>query len=216
MARKGKEGEIPLFGGKIRRFFLDLVGHEKESLFDVGGIFGRGLDERDLERVSQALARFGGDGSFVDKIALVADQEFLYSATSKGIDFLQPLLDVVEGLLVGDVVHDDDAVGASVVAAGDGAETLLASSVPNLELDLDSADGNGPDLEVDTDRRDEGVGEDVVRETEQKAALSDATISDDQQLEKEVVLLLCTTIGFGELGIASTRSSLLAIVTAHS
>ena len=45
---------------------------------------------------------------------------------------LQPLLDVVEGLLVGDVVDHDDAVRAPVVAGGDGTEALLAGRVPDL------------------------------------------------------------------------------------
>jgi hypothetical protein len=47
--------------------------------------------------------------------------------------------------LVGDVKDDNDAVCTPVVAAGDGAESFLACSVPDLELDdfavqLDCAD----------------------------------------------------------------------------
>ena len=51
------------------------------------------------------------------------------------VDLLQPALDVVERVEVGDVVHDDDAVSAAVVGAADRAEALLACSVPNLQLD---------------------------------------------------------------------------------
>lgn len=43
------------------------------------------------------------------------------------------MLHVVEGLLVGDIIHDDDAVGPAVVAAGDRAEALLARGVPDLQ-----------------------------------------------------------------------------------
>jgi hypothetical protein len=43
---------------------------------------------------------------------------------------LQPLLDVVERVHVGNIVDDADAVSAAVVRRGDGTETLLASSVP--------------------------------------------------------------------------------------
>ena len=46
--------------------------------------------------------------------------------------YLQPLFDIVEGLLVGHVVHDNDAVGASVVGGGDGPEPLLPSRIPDL------------------------------------------------------------------------------------
>lgn len=40
-----------------------------------------------------------------------------------------PVLDGVEGLLVGDVVHEDEAHGASVVGCGDGPVALLARRV---------------------------------------------------------------------------------------
>ena len=39
---------------------------------------------------------------------------------------------MLEGLRVGGVVHDNDAVRAAVVAARDGAEALLAGRVPDL------------------------------------------------------------------------------------
>ena len=52
---------------------------------------------------------------------------------------------MLEGLGISGVVHDDDAVRAAVVAAGDGAEALLPCRVPDLQLDglaleLDRAD----------------------------------------------------------------------------
>jgi hypothetical protein len=43
---------------------------------------------------------------------------------------LQPLLDVVEGVHVGDIVDDADAVGAAVVGGSDGSEALLAGGIP--------------------------------------------------------------------------------------
>lgn len=36
--------------------------------------------------------------------------------------------------LSGDVVGDDGAIGAAIVALGDGAEALLSCSVPDLQL----------------------------------------------------------------------------------
>ena len=41
-------------------------------------------------------------------------------------------MDVGEGLLLGDVVGDDDAVSTAVVALCDGPEPLLARRVPDL------------------------------------------------------------------------------------
>jgi hypothetical protein len=46
------------------------------------------------------------------------------------VDLLQPISDIVEGCLISDIVDDDDAVGPSIVAASDGLEPILASSIP--------------------------------------------------------------------------------------
>jgi hypothetical protein len=61
------------------------------------------------------------------------------------VNLMQPLLDVLEGLGLSHVIHDNDAVRSAVVAAGDRAKPFLASSVPDLQLDclgvqLDGAD----------------------------------------------------------------------------
>ena len=49
-------------------------------------------------------------------------------------DFHEPLLNVRESLFAGDIVAEEDAVGASVENSGDWAEGLLPCRVPNLEL----------------------------------------------------------------------------------
>lgn len=66
----------------------------------------------------------------VGHIALVADEQLVDALGGVAVDLLQPLLDVVEAVHVGDVVDDADAVRAAVVGAGDCAEALLARSVP--------------------------------------------------------------------------------------
>jgi hypothetical protein len=51
----------------------------------------------------------------------------------------------------GDVVDEEGADGGAVVGAGDGAEVLLAGSVPDLQLDdlLGELDGLGCELDAD-------------------------------------------------------------------
>ena len=61
-----------------------------------------------------------------------------------------PILDVVETLLVSDVVHQHDAHCAPVVGCGDGPESLLPRRVPDLQLNLFSVQFNCADLEVNT------------------------------------------------------------------
>lgn len=50
------------------------------------------------------------------------------------LDLAQPLGQAAEGLLTGDVVGQDQRIGAAVVALRDGAEPLLPRRVPDLQL----------------------------------------------------------------------------------
>jgi hypothetical protein len=54
------------------------------------------------------------------------------------------VVDIFEALLLGDIVDDEDGVRPLVVGACDGAEPLLPSSIPDLELDHFSLDGGRP------------------------------------------------------------------------
>lgn len=66
----------------------------------------------------------------VRHIGLVAHQELVDALGGVSVDLLQPLLDVVERVHVGDIVDDADAVGAAVVRGCDGSEALLAGGIP--------------------------------------------------------------------------------------
>ena len=57
---------------------------------------------------------------------------WLYNPSYNFRTNLQPLFNIIEGLLVGHVIHHDNTVGPPVVAGGDGAEPLLSRCVPNL------------------------------------------------------------------------------------
>ena len=72
-----------------------------------------------------------------------------------GLNVAHPVADVGEGGFIGDVVHKEDAMGTAVVGGGDGAEALLASSVPDLELGAGALEVNGADFEVNTNGGDE-------------------------------------------------------------
>lgn len=47
---------------------------------------------------------------------------------------LGPILYGVEGLLIGDVIHQDEAHGSAVIGRCDGTVPLLAGCVPYLQL----------------------------------------------------------------------------------
>lgn len=64
------------------------------------------------------------------QITFVAYEQFVDVLARVALDLLEPLLDVVERLLVRAVVHYDDAVRAPVVRRRDRTESLLASRIP--------------------------------------------------------------------------------------
>jgi len=63
-------------------------------------------------------------------IALVAYEKLVHTLGGVTVDLLQPLLDVVEAVHVGDIVHNTDTMGAAVVGRGDCAEAFLACCIP--------------------------------------------------------------------------------------
>lgn len=63
-------------------------------------------------------------------IALVAYKQLVDTIGGVAVDLLEPLLNVVERVHIGDIVDHADAVRTSVVRAGDGSESFLAGSIP--------------------------------------------------------------------------------------
>lgn len=70
------------------------------------------------------------DDLLIRHIGLVAHQQLVHALSSIAVDLLEPLLDVVERVHIGDIVDDADAVGTTVVGRCDGTEALLTGGVP--------------------------------------------------------------------------------------
>ena len=75
----------------------------------------------------------------------------------------------VEGSLIGYVVDQEDTHRAAVIGRRDGAETLLASRIPDLQLHTLAVQLDGADLEVNADGGDERGREGVFTESQQTA-----------------------------------------------
>lgn len=172
------DGILGLVLGLGAHAALNLARHRQEGLLDIAGVLRAGLKERDAERVGKLLGGRKLNNLLVHKIALVADKKLVHVLIRVAVNLLKPLLHVVERLLVSNIIHDNDAVGAAVVRRGDGAEALLAGSVPlktetrsvkrkkekydrgkvamtyNLELHRLAIKLNGADLEINTNGRD--------------------------------------------------------------
>ncbi len=93
--------------------------------------------------LSKFLTLIGGYLSGIGHIALIADEDAGDVVGGVLLDLVHPVLDGAEALAVGDVVSHDDTVCTLIIAGGDGLETFLACSVPDLELNSLSIDFNG-------------------------------------------------------------------------
>lgn len=137
-------------------------------------------------------------------------------------ELFQPACDVLVGLVLGDVVDEEGADGATVVGAGDGAVALLAGGIPDLRLDglvvdLDAASG-----EFDADGGLAVEVEFVAGETREKVLFTNARVSNKDHLEEELRMVVSTGIGdhmelatwssSGEQGAHTSYSSLAMVV----
>ena len=80
------------------------------------------------------LARFLSSLLVFKQVTLVRKNENQDVITHILVDFLEPAINGQEGLPIGYVEDYYDAVSTLVVGVGDGTVTLLACSIPNLEL----------------------------------------------------------------------------------
>jgi len=108
------------------------------------------------------------------KVTLVAYQHFVHMFMAVPINLRKPTLNCSETVLICDVINHDDTVCPPVVAAGDGAEALLPSGVPNLQLDDLAIDLDGTDFKIDTDCANVCLGVGIVSEAQEQAGLADA------------------------------------------
>ena len=87
-------------------------------------------------------------------VHFVREDHDLHVGSRVLIDLVQPDRDALEALTISQIEDDNDAVGSFVVSIGDGAVALLASRVPNLQLDRALIDLQRAEAEIDADRAD--------------------------------------------------------------
>ena len=85
------------------------------------------------------------------EVRLVADEHDGHIRVRVLPCILEPIREVIEGFPASDIVHEQRARGASVVASRDGSERLLACGVPDLQFDLLGVDGDHSCAELDAD-----------------------------------------------------------------
>ena len=165
---------------------LDLTGHGQKGLFDIGGCLGRSLEELNTKGVSKLLSLLGRNNTLSGQIGLVTHKQLVDVFCRISINFVKPLLDIVEGLLVRDIVHHNDSMGTTVIRRGNRTETFLSSGIPNLKLDGLSIQLNGADLKVDTNGRNVGFRVGIVGKSKEQTRFTNTRISNKKKLEQVV------------------------------
>ena len=82
-----------------------------------------------------------------------------------------------EGVPTGDVIDEECPGSTAVVGAGDGLKRFLASSVPNLQLDVLVVDLNRAGSEFDANRQIVLLTEALVCKLEEQAGLADTYLN---------------------------------------
>jgi hypothetical protein len=83
---------------------LNFCSHGHESLFYISSIFGTGLQEWDAYLISKSLSSLVVNNLFGGQVRLVAHKQLVHILTSISVNLIQPLLHIVETLLVCDII----------------------------------------------------------------------------------------------------------------
>jgi hypothetical protein len=84
---------------------------------------------------------------------------------------------ILVGILICDIVHDDDTVGTTVVTGSDGTKTFLSCGVPNLQFDAFAIQFDGSDFEIDPNGTDVRFRVSVIRKTQQETGFAHTGIA---------------------------------------
>lgn len=79
--------------------------------------------------ISKLLSAIVRDDALALHVAFVPDENHLRVVPRIGLDLCAPVLHRAERVLVGDVVHEDEAHRAAIIGSGNGAIALLTGSV---------------------------------------------------------------------------------------
>uniref|UniRef100_A0A2M4D474 Putative secreted protein n=1 Tax=Anopheles darlingi TaxID=43151 RepID=A0A2M4D474_ANODA len=147
---------------------LDFGRHGHERLLHVGSIFRRRLQERNAQLIRQFRCRGGVDAFLRLQITLVANQQFVHVVASVALDLLQPLFHVLERIVVGAIVHDDDAMCTAIVGRRYRTEAFLTGSIPDLQLDRLSVQIYGSNFKIHSNCADVTFRVRIVSKSEQQ------------------------------------------------
>ena len=144
---------IGCFAGRLGLgdIVFDFSCHGSKGRLYILALLSRCLKEANRVVVGHLLAFFKRHGALVLQIALVSYQDSCNVVLGVLLNLTHPGVDSVERIAVSNVVNHNDTMGALVVTRCNRLESLLASSVPDLQLADLLVDVDGANLEVDSD-----------------------------------------------------------------
>ena len=115
---------------------FNLTSHCCETVFDTNIVLGRCFEIRNLIVPCQLLSFFFADLSFINEITFVSNENFTNIISGKSFNFIYPLSDIIKCFSICHVIHYNYTMSTSVITGSQSSESLLASSIPNLQFDI--------------------------------------------------------------------------------
>ncbi len=125
---------------------FDFFWHCDEGLLNVDGVLGGCLQERYFKVSCQFRPLIVSDLADLFHVTLISNENLAHTRVSKALDLVHPLTNILKWVSIRHVIHYNDAMCTSIVAAGECAESFLACGVPNLQLHNLFIEHNGLDF----------------------------------------------------------------------
>jgi hypothetical protein len=145
------------------------------------------FEVRELVELCERLSLGCGDRP-VFEIDFVADECCDSVRITELMDVRKPTVEVIERFANRQIENEDNANRTPEVCFGDGTESLLSGSVPDLELDRLAIDLNLGSEKFDTDCRLALGGENIIDQTLENCGFADAAVPNDDELEGSSVV----------------------------
>lgn len=175
---------------------LDFFGQICEGFLYISACLCAYFEEEHIMLLGQFLRLVFLHLTIVVKIRFGANEYLADCLTSVAFNLLDPASDILEGLLVIDSICQDDAAGSFVVSLRNVPESFLTCSIPNLQSDFGTINGNGLDLEIYSNGSDVAIFEDSITEFSEQVSLANPTVSNDYNFSQEVFLCLFSCHGW--------------------
>jgi hypothetical protein len=154
------------------------LGQPQEGSLHVAATLGAHLLVDHPVLLCEPAPFFRGYLSLCFEVTLGGNQHLHDPLSSHSLDLLRPRVEILERVCVGDIVGEDDGLGALKIGLGDVAKSFLPGSIPDLQLDGEVVYLHVLELEVDADGGDVALLEDSLAVLGHKVGLAHSAIPD--------------------------------------